>query len=118
MNLVAYDNLDTNINTKKTWINVSKKLLLSREIKCRKFVTFGKRFDADENKTILFIIVLNDPPSDRSYSKLILDDSGRCKISLKNVWNEIGLDKIKTDINISIKHTQSADDGDVYEILI
>ena len=37
MNLVAYDTLNTNINTKKTWIKVSKKLIISREIKYRKY---------------------------------------------------------------------------------
>ena len=86
MNLVAYDVLNTNINRKKTWINVSKKLILSKEIKYRKYVAFGKRYDNEENKTVFFIIVLDDPPLDRAYSNIIMDDSGRIKISIKNIF--------------------------------
>lgn len=118
MNLVAYDVLNTNINRKKTWINVSKKLILSREIKYRKYVAFGKRYDNEENKIIFFIIVLDDPPIDRPYHNLIIDDCGRRKISIKNIWDELGLYNLKNDINIGVKHTQNADDGDVYELII
>ena len=118
MNLVAYDTLNTNINTKKTWIKVSKKLIISREIKYRRYISFGKRYDSEENKTVFFIIVLDDPPLDRAYSNMIMDDSGRIKISIKNIWNELGLDNLKNDINIGVKHTQNADDGDIYELVI
>ena len=118
MNLVAYDALNTNINTKKTWIKVSKNLIISREIKYRKYVTFGKRYDNEENKTVFFIIILDDPPLDRVYSNIIMDDSGRKKISIKNIWNELGLYNLKNDINIGVKHTQNADDGDIYELVI
>ena len=118
MNLVAYDTLNTNINTKKTWIKVSKKLIISREIKYRRYVSFGKRYDNEENKTVFFIIVLDNPPLDRAYSNMIMDDSGRTKISIKNIWNELGLYNLKNDINIGVKHTQNADDGDIYELVI
>ena len=118
MNLVAYDTLNTHINTKKTWIKVSKKLIISKEIKYRKYVSFGKRYDNEENKTIFFIIFLDDPPLDRAYSNMIMDDSGRTKISIKNIWNELGLCNLTNDINIGVKHTQNADDGDIYELVI
>ena len=118
MNLVAYDTLNTYINTKKTWIKVSKKLIISREIKYRRYVSFGKRYDSEENKTVFFIIVLDDPPLDRAYSNMIMDDNGRTKISIKNIWNELGLYNLTNDINIGVKHTQNADDGDIYELVI
>ena len=118
MNLVAYDTLNTNINRKKTWIKVSKKLIISREIKYRRYVSFGKRYDSEQNKIVIFIIVLDDPPLDRAYSNMIMDDSGRIKISIKNIWNELGLCNLTDDINIGVKHTQNADDGDIYELVI
>lgn len=118
MNLVAYDTLNTHINRKKTWIKVSKKLIISKEIKYRKYVSFGKRYDNEENKTVFFIIVLDDSPLDRAYSNTIIDDSGRIKISIKNIWNELGLCNLTNDINIGVKHTQNADDGDIYELVI
>ena len=47
-----------------------------------------------------------------------MDDSGRIKISIKNIWNELGLCNLIDDINIGVKHTQNADDGDIYELVI
>ena len=81
------------------------------------FVLFS-HLDSEENKTVFFIIVLDDPPLDRAYSNIIMDDSGRIKISIKNIWNELGLCNLTNDINIGVKHTQNADDGDIYELVI
>ena len=118
MNLNAYDNVAEKLDKTKTWIDLRKKTIFSREIKYRKYVSFGKRYDSEENKTVFFIIVLDDPPLDRAYSNMIIDDSGRVKISIKNIWNELGLCNLTNDINIGVKHTQSADDGDIYELVI
>jgi hypothetical protein len=116
MNLAAYDKLNSNIDINKTWIDASKKVILSREINYRKYVTFGKRYDTNENKTIFFIILLDDPPLDRPYSNVIVDGYGRIRIYLKNVWKELGLEDLHINIGIIVKHTQNADDGDIYEL--
>ena len=118
MNLVAYDNVDNIVNKKRSWIDVRHKYLYTRETTYRKYVSFGKRFDADENKTIFFIILTDDEPVDRPSSKTVVTNNGCIKIGLKGIWNEAGLNKVTTQyLNVSLVNSTSADDGDVYEFL-
>lgn len=116
MNLVAYDKLSSPIDKSKTWIDIANKRIMSREITHRKYVSFGKRFNPNENRSVYFIIILDDPPVDRTYNRLIFDGYGRAKIGVKTIWNEIGFNKLTHDVNISIKHIDNTDDGDIYEI--
>lgn len=116
MNLVAYDKVNTFIDKSKTWIEIAKKLLLSREIAFRKYVTFGKRYDKDISKTVFFVIVLDEPPVDRPAAKVLIDGYGRVKIGVKGIWEEAEFNKVSYDRNVDIKHTQHADDGDIYEL--
>ena len=117
MNLAAYDILNSAINKNKTWIDVCNKRLISREIAHRNYVTFGKRFNPEESKTIYFIIVVDDQPTDRPFSKLLFDGYGRAKVNIKSIWYEIGFNNVYYDVNIPIKHIEHTDDGDIYEIL-
>ena len=118
MNLVAYDNVDNIVNKKRSWIDVRHKYLYTRETTYRKYVSFGKRFDADENKTIFFIILTDDEPVDRPSSKTVVTNNGCIKIGLKGIWDEAGLNKATTQyLNVSLVNNTSADDGDVYEFL-
>lgn len=116
MNLVAYDNVDTIVNKKRSWIDVRHKYLYTRETTYRKYVSFGKRFNADENKTVFFIILTDDEPIDRPSSKTVVTNNGCIKIGLKGIWDEAGLNKVTTQyLNVSLVNNTSADDGDVYE---
>ena len=118
MNLVAYDNVDSITNNKRSWIDVRHKYLYTRETTYRKYVSFGKRFDADENKTVFFIILTDDEPVDRPSSKTIVTNNGCIKIGLKGIWDEAGLNKVTTQyLNVSLVNSTSADDGNVYEFL-
>lgn len=118
MNLVAYDKVDSVLNKQKTWIDVSHKRLISREIKARKYITFGKRYDKEQQTTIFFIITLDDIPQDRHYIKSHIDDYGRLKIDVKSIWIDSGLCNIKDNTNVTISHIDSSTDGDVYELKI
>lgn len=115
MNLVAYDVLSSPIDKSRTWIDFANKRIMSREFPHRKYVTFGKRYNPEESNTIHFVILLDDPPLDRPYSKLLFDGYGRSKISVKSVWSEIGFDKVICDCNVIVKHTEHTDDGDIFE---
>ena len=118
MNLVAYDTLSSPIDKTRTWIDFANKRIMSREFPHRNYVTFGKRYDPEESKTIHFIILLDDPPLDRPYNKLLFDGYGRSKIGLKSVWNEIGFDKVICDCNVTVKHIENTDDGDIFEFCL
>ena len=45
MNLNAYDNVVEKINKQKSWIDIKKKMLLSRELNVRDYVLLTKRYD-------------------------------------------------------------------------
>ena len=89
---------------------------MSREIAHRRYVCFGKRYNNREDENIFFIIILDDPPEDRTYARLIFDDYGRAKINIKSMWNECKFYLIKKSKNIKIEHVESTDDGDIYRI--
>ena len=118
MNLNAYDNIIDKIDKTKTWIDVKKHLLLSREIKYRKYYTLSKRFNTENNCYDYFIILLDNPPQDRISFNTRLDDYGRIKIRLHELYNESDLRYFEKDSNITIKNVEHEEDGDVYQLEI
>jgi len=116
MNLVAYDNVDSITNNKRSWIDVHHKTLYTREVKYHKYVCFGKNFNPDENRTVFYIILLDDEPTDRASFRTIVTTNGCIKIDLRGIWNDAGLGNVTSKyLNAILKCTQSSDDGDVYE---
>lgn len=118
MNLVAYDKVKPSLNKQKTWIDVSHKRIISREINPRNYITFGKRYDKELQTSIFFIITLDNIPYDRHYYKSHVDDYGRLRIDVKSIWKDAGLCNIEDNTNITIKHIDSDNDGDIYELQI
>lgn len=116
MNLSAYDNLTEKIDKTKTWIDVNKKLLLSRELVFKKYYLFTKRYNIN-NKTYDYFIVLTDNPvSDRLVFNTRLDNYGRVKIRLHDLYKEAGISEFTKDANITIKLVETQDDGYIYQI--
>ena len=116
MNLVAYDNVDSITNNKRSWIDVHHKTLYTREVKYHKYVCFGKNFNPDENRTVFYIILLDDEPADRASFRTIVTTNGCIKIDLRGIWIDTGLNKVTSKyLNATLKCTQSSDDGNVYE---
>lgn len=118
MNINAYDNITEKIDKTKTWIDVNKHLLLSREIKFRKYYTLCKRYNPDLKIYEYFIILLDNKLSDRPCFNTRHDDYGRIKIRLHDLYLDSDLKYLEHDVNISIKHIESEDDGDVYQLEI
>ena len=116
MNLNAYDNVIEKINKQKSWINVKKKLLLTRELNVRNYVLLTKRYNKVTNTTDYFVVMLDNPPVNREYKRTKVDDYGRCKISLAPIWSETYLCDITSDFNISISLEESSYDGDIYKL--
>ena len=116
MNLNAYDNITEKIDKNKSWINIHKKQLFSREIKYRRFVCLLKRFNNKTNTNSYFIALLDNPPEDRNYKLTKKDDYGRIKISLASIWKETYLVHLDHDCNIICNLVESEEDGDIYSI--
>ena len=116
INLNAYDSITNKIDKTKTWINVEKHLLISREIKFHKYYILSKRFNTKLNSYDYFIILLNDVPIDRKYYNTRIDDYGRVKIRLHELYNESDLSSLEKDVNIGIKLIEFDDDSSVYQL--
>lgn len=116
INLNAYDSITEKIDKSKTWIDTKKHLLLSREIKFRKYYVLSKRFNTKLDSYEYFIILLDNPPADRVYNNTRFDDYGRVKIRLNELYNELNPNTLQKDINININLIESEDDGDVYSL--
>lgn len=118
MNLNAYDDVIEKIDKTKTWIDIKKHLLLSREIKYHKWYTLSKRFNTETKSYDYFIILLDNPSLNRTSFNTKLDDYGRIKIRLYELYNESSLQYLKKDTNITINHIDHEEDGDVYQLEI
>lgn len=114
MNLNVYDNVNEKLDKTKTWVDIKKKTLLSREIKYRKYLSILKRYDPDYKVNIYFLALLNDVPEHKNYTLTKLDSYGRVKIKLGQIWNETSLSQLDTDCNIVIKLVESDDTGEIY----
>lgn len=116
MNLSAYDRVTIYIDKSRSWLNIETQELFSREIANRQYGTFCKRFDPDLKQNVYYIIVLDNPPKDTQFFKIRVDDYGRIKISLRQIWTELGLYRFVRNRNIYIEHVEHTDDGDIYKI--
>ena len=119
MNLVAYDNVDSITNNKRSWIDIHHKTLYTREVKYHKYVCFGKNFNPDENRTVFYIILLDDEPTDRASFRTIVTTNGCIKIDLRGIWIDAGLSNVTSKyLNATLKCTADSDDGNVYEFAL
>ena len=116
INLNAYDSITNKIDKTKTWINVEKHLLISREIKFHKYYTLAKRFNPELNNYEYFIILLDDKDNSRTYYNTKLDDYGRVKIRLNELYNDSDLKYLEQDCNINIKLIEHEISADIYQL--
>lgn len=116
MNLNAYDNITEKLDKTKTWVDIRKKNIISREIKYRPFTCILKRYNVKTNITSYFIAMLNNPPTDRKYKSTVCDDYGRVKINISSIWKETYLSRLNSNSNIDCELVESDEDGDIYFI--
>lgn len=116
MNLNAYDTIIPKVDKQKTWIDANHYQLLSREINYRRYVTICKRYNKSENDFEYFVVLLDDIPPEREYSKTKFDEYGRIKINLKSIWTNTILHTFEHNCNITISHIEHTDDGDIYKL--
>lgn len=116
MNLNSYDNVTEKLDKTKTWIDLRKKIIFSREIKYRPYTCLLKRYNAKTNTYTYFIAMLNNPPENRKYNITKQDDYGRIKVSLTSIWKETYLSRLSNNCNIMCNLVESDDDGEIYSI--
>ena len=116
MNLNAYDDASNKIDKQRSWVDINKKQLITREIKYRLYYSLVKRYDKKTNVVSFFIAMLDEPSPYRVCYRTRKDDYGRLKFRLFPIWNETSLDSLETNCNVIVEHIESQSDGDIYYI--
>ncbi len=116
MNLNAYDDIKVKLDKTKSWVDVKKKILYTREAIYRPYVSIVKRYDTICKRYDYFIALSLNIPDNRKYSITRKDGYGRIKIRVGNIWNDSNLKYIEHDSNISIIQVEQQEDGEVYLI--
>lgn len=114
MNLNAYDSITEKLDKDKTWIDIRKKTIFSREIKYRKFTCLIKKYLPKQNLYKYYVALLDSPPIDRKYKLTAMDDYGRVKINIASIWKETYLNRLGNNCNICVNLVESDEDGDIY----
>lgn len=114
MNLNAYDDAINKIDKTKTWIDVKRKTLISREIKHRAYYSLIKRYDKNTNIVSFFIAMLDKPDECKVCKRTVCDSYGRIKIRLNTIFNETNLIDCESECNVCINLVESDDSGDIY----
>ena len=114
MNLNAYDNITEKLDKTKTWVDIRKKKLFSRELSNRCYTCLMKRYDAKTSVVSFFIAMLDTPPTDMKYTYTKRDDYGRVKIDLSSIWHETYLSQLDSNCNVMIDLVESENDGEIY----
>lgn len=114
MNLNVYDNIIEKLDKTKTWVDVRRKTLLSRELANRPYTCLMKRYNIKTNICSYYIAMLDNPPEDRKYKSTTRDDYGRVKVNLSQIWNETYLARLGSNCNVMLNLIEHDDDGDIY----
>lgn len=117
MNLSAYDTL-TKIDKRKTWLDVTKHQIISREIKYRNYYTIVKRYNSSATSYDYFIVLCNNKDEVNNFKIVKRDDFGRIKIKINTIWDNLNLSDITNDVNIKLNLVDEQEDGEIYELVI
>ena len=85
-------------------------------MKYRKYTCILKRYNPKTNINSHFIALLDNPPENKDYKSTILDDYGRIKIKISNIWQETYLSCLESNCNIGCNLVESEVDGEIYSI--
>ena len=118
MNLNAYDDIIEKVDKTKTWVDVKKKTILSREIKYRPYVSLLKRYNIKYRVDEYYIALSLNKPENKTSCKTLKDNYGRVKIRIGQLWNDTSLNKFNKDSNIDIEFVEQQEDGEIYSLYI
>ena len=116
MNLYAYDKVNEPISKSGTWLNTKRQVLYSREIKYEPYTILLKKYNPKTNSTDYYVGMVKTRPTNFSSSKTIVDDYGRIKIRLDNIFRELAGNISATNEKIKLVLVEESDDGEIYLI--
>ena len=115
MNLVAYDKISSTPTKSKIHTYSGFPYIITREVKYRKYYCFVTRYEPSFNDTTLYLVLLDEKPSDRTVAKTRRDNYGRLKFNMSIVGNKYNIPVDKNNKIKLILETE-ADDGNIYKL--
>lgn len=115
MNLIAYDKVNGTPTKSKIYTYSGFPYIITREVKYRKYYCFVTRYEPKINDTILYLVLLDDNPPDRSVARTRRDNYGRLKFNMSILCDKYNIPQGK-QVNIILSLETQADDGDIYKL--
>lgn len=115
MNLVAYDKVSNTSTKSKIHTYSGFPYIITREVKYRKYYCFVTRYEPKSNDTILYLVLLDDTPPDRTVAKTHRDNYGRLKFNMSVLAGKYNIPQDK-QVNVKLSLETQADDGDIYKL--
>ena len=117
MNLAAYDKINGTPTKSKIHTYSGFPYIITREVKYRKYYCFVTRYEPKINDTILYLVLLDDNPTDRAVVRTRRDNYGRLKFNMSILAGKYNIPQCK-QTNIKLSLETQADDGDIYKLKI
>ena len=118
MPLNEYDTVSTKIDRKKSWIDIKNKIIYSREIKTkRQYYNYLSKYDNVLTGETKYYLSLTDDVSNNKYYNTVRDNYGRFKFKCNDVFEALGFTQTSSDKNITLRHYESGENYDIYEIV-
>ena len=115
MNLVAYDKVSGTPTKSKIHTYSRFPYIITREVKYRKYYCFVTRYEPTINDTILYLVLLDENPSDRAIARTRRDNYGRLKFNMSILAGKYNIPQDK-QVNVKLSIETQADDGDIYKL--
>ena len=116
MNLSAYDKVYDKVDKTTSWIDTNKRILYSKELSFRKYYTFVKRFEPEISSTVFFLVLSDNVIENTKTFRTKIDDYGRCKFNISSIYNDLSLNYLKPNFNVTITLDKHDIDGDIYKL--
>ena len=118
MSLDEYDTVSTKIDRKKSWIDIKNKIIYSREIKIkRQYYNYLSKYDNVLSGETKYYLALTDDNSNNKFYITVRDSYGRFKFKCNDVFEALGFTQTSSDRNITLRHYESGENYDIYEIV-
>lgn len=115
VNLNEFDKVSIKLDKTKTWLYIKGKVLISNELPKYEYYNLFKQFNTQLNSNLYYIILAKQNINNQ-LKPTNIDDYGRVKIPISNIYYESGLNRELKDCNINLICTEEDEDSVVYLI--
>lgn len=113
MRFTTYDNIAEQLDRTTQWINVKYKEVFSVKVKYSTYYQIIKRYNPTIQEHEFYIAFMSN--KDKDNRKCRIDELGRCKFSIAEIWNDFCPD-VKTDTNVKLDYVESIGDADIFKL--